>query len=83
MIVDEMRDALQEQYGLDDAVVDRAEFIYKTKIGNKGNEKDVRICDGNARLEGIIRTHDNSNLLAENSPSMTCKSRLDTAIETR
>ena len=41
MIVDEMRDALQEQYGLDDAVVDRVEFIYKTKIGNKGNEKDV------------------------------------------
>ena len=49
---------LQEVYGLDDAVIDRLEFVYKTKIGREGNTKEVRIDDIAAKLEGEIREHD-------------------------
>ena len=37
MTIDEMKEALQDQYMFDDAVIDRIVFIYKTKAGNKGN----------------------------------------------
>ena len=48
---------MQEQYALDDAIADRIEFIYKTKIGGRGNTKDVSITEG--ELRGMIRTEDN------------------------
>ena len=61
--VDELREVIQEQYALDDAVVDRIEFQYKTKIGNKGNSKMVSIFDGGSKLEGEIRTDDGKRQL--------------------
>ena len=36
MTLDEIRDVVQEMFDLEDAVVDRIEFTYKTKIGSKG-----------------------------------------------
>ena len=58
MSVDEIRDALQETYNLNDAVVESIEFLYKTKVGNKDNEKSVSICKCGAKLDGVIREHD-------------------------
>ena len=60
--VEEMRDSMQEQYALDDATVDRIEFIFKTKIGGRGNTKDVSISEG--ELTGEIRTEDSSAIPA-------------------
>ena len=46
-------------YCLEDAVVDRIEFIFQTKIGNKGNTKSVSIKEGSETLEGrTIRIQD-------------------------
>ena len=42
----EIRDSMQEQYALDDDIADRIEFIYNTKIGGRGNTKDVSITEG-------------------------------------
>ena len=58
MIVDETREALQEQYLLDNAVIDHTVFICNTKVGNKGNQKSVSISEENAKLEGLIRIED-------------------------
>ena len=60
--MDEMRELVQEAYLLDDAVVDRIEFQYSTKIGKKGNEKIVRINEGAQKLEGVIRVNDDPDI---------------------
>ena len=54
MAVDEMREALQEWYLPDDAVINRVVFICIMKVGNKSNKKRVSISEGNAKLEGLI-----------------------------
>ena len=59
MIADDLRDAIQSEYDLNDATIDRIEFIYLTKVGANGNEKSVRIFEGGEILEGTIRTEDN------------------------
>ena len=60
----EMRDTIQTEYALDDAIVDRIEFQFKTKVGNRGNNKVVRICEGYSKLEGVIRIHDDPAMLS-------------------
>ena len=58
-----MRILFDENYGLDDAIIDRLEFFYVTKIGNKGNMKDVRIEDVDDNISTLkIRRHDQSSL---------------------
>ena len=46
MTVNKLQDALQETYDLGNAIIDRIEFIYATKIGSKGNMKIVSISGG-------------------------------------
>ena len=59
MTVDELRNLVQLTYCLEDAVVDRIEFIFQTKIRNKGNTKSVSIKEGSETLEGrTIRIQD-------------------------
>ena len=50
--VDELQEAIQEQYVLDDNVADRIAFRYKPKIGSKGNSKMMSIFDGDSKLDG-------------------------------
>ena len=47
---------------MDDAIVDRIEFIYIIKIGSKGNTKNVSIGEGNKKLEGTIRENDDPSI---------------------
>ena len=44
MALDEMQLTLQEDYGLVNDV--QIEFVFKTKAGSNGNEKEVRINEG-------------------------------------
>lgn len=37
-------------YNLEDAIIDRLEFGYNTKIGNNGNRKYVRIEDDGSEV---------------------------------
>ena len=60
--VEDMKDLLQATYDLKDAVIERIEFQYKTKVGEKGNTKVVRISEAGARIEGIIREKDNPKI---------------------
>lgn len=60
MIVGKLRDSIQLQYALDDAVVDRIVFTYKTKIRNKGNTRWVSIIEYSCKLEGTIRIEDDA-----------------------
>ena len=60
--VEDMKDLLQATYDLDDAIIERIKFQYKTKVGEKGNTKVVRISEAGARIEGIIREKDNPNI---------------------
>ena len=46
--LEEIKSLFHDNYDLDDAVLDRLEFYYVTKIGNKGNNKDVRIEHGDS-----------------------------------
>ena len=57
-----------ETYDLDDAVIDRIEFLYNIKVGNKGDKKLVNMCEGSTKLEGVIREHDDP---AEPSRALT------------
>ena len=59
MIVNDLRDAIQLEYDLDDATIDCIKVIYSAKVGENGNKKSVRIFEGGERLEGTIRTEDN------------------------
>ena len=65
----EIRDIFYLNYELDDAIIDRLEFGYNTKIGNNGNEKYVRIEDDGSKLfTKKIRRMNDSNL-----PSLNLK----------
>ena len=52
----------KKSYELEDAVVERIEFTYKTKIGSKGNSKLVRIDQPMSKFDGIIRTNENASI---------------------
>ena len=86
MSLDEMRDAMKHHFALDDAVCDRIEFIYKTKIGRKGNTKEVRIKDGEAKLEGAIREEDDpvepSRPLTLNDLNVKVRHQIGDTVET-
>ena len=61
----EMKHTLYENYDLDEAVVDRLEFRFKTKIGHNGNCKLV-VTEDNEEMLHIykIRKNNNLNILA-------------------
>ena len=63
--VSEVKQLIYEYYDLEEAVVDRLELSYKTKIGKSGNEKLVVIEDDGRTLESCkIRKNDDSNIPA-------------------
>ena len=63
--LEEIKILFYDNYDLEDAVIDRLEFFYVTKIGNKGNVKDVRIEDGDDISSLKIRRNFRSNLPSE------------------
>ena len=61
--ISDLKVLFHDNYDLDDAVMDRLEFFYVTKIGNNGNTKDVRIEDTNENISTLkIRRNDKTNL---------------------
>ena len=56
------------EYVLDDAVVNRLSFYFKTFIGKQGNTKNVDIDDNKGMCDGTIRIDKDDNL-----PSRTLK----------
>jgi hypothetical protein len=54
MACEEVRLLIGEVFGLDDAIIDRLEFTYKTFIGASGHTKIVTIKDDQA-ISGLIR----------------------------
>ena len=63
--LEEIKSLFYDNYDLEDTVIDRLEFFYVTKIGNKGNKKDVRIEDGDNISLLKIRRNDGLNLPSE------------------
>ena len=64
--ISDMKHLFDESYELDDAVIDRLEFFYITKVGNIGNVKEVRIEDADENIGSLkIRRQDQSNLPSE------------------
>ena len=64
--VSDVKNLFHENYELENAVVDRLEFFYVTKIGNQGNTKDVRIEETDGNISTMkIRRHDESTLPSE------------------
>ena len=49
--VGEIRTEIQLMFNLDDAIVDRIKFSYKTKIGNKGNSRVVSLSNGDDKFK--------------------------------
>ena len=61
--ISDLKILFDENYDLENAVIDRLEFFYVTKIGNKGNTKEVRIEDVDTNISRLkIRRHEQSNL---------------------
>ena len=61
--VSEVNQVMYENYDLEEAIVDRLEFSYKTKIGKSGNDKLVVIQDDGRTLKSCkIRKNDDSNI---------------------
>ena len=59
----ELKNIFFQHYNLEDAVVDRLEFSFESKIGDKGNTKIVRIEDDGSMLDKYkIRRHGNKKL---------------------
>lgn len=48
--VADLKSTLYMNYDLDEATIDRLEFGFTTKVGNKGNTKWVRIEDDDKEL---------------------------------
>lgn len=61
----DLKGIFKETYALDEAIVDRLRFFYSTKIGNKGNTKDVKIEDDDLIATLKVRTHNDNNLPSE------------------
>ena len=61
--VSDLKQIMYYNYDLDEAIVERLEFCYKTKVGNKGNTKWIAINDDSSSI-GIqkIRIENDSNL---------------------
>ena len=70
MVVDKTSVSLQESYGLEDVAIECIEFQYKTKLGEKGNSKVVRISEAGVKLEGRIRENDDKTFLVVHLQSM-------------
>ena len=63
----ELKKILYENYDLEDAIVDRLEFGYTTKIGNKGNSKWVKIMDDDDVFISNLKIRRNDNSALPNS----------------
>ena len=67
IMVEDIRLFINETYCLEEAVADRLQFYYVTKIGNNGNTKKVVLDDDNSIFATfVIRTNDDRNILPRN-----------------
>ena len=63
LTVSELRQIFFKNYDLEEAIIDRLEFTFNTKVGRQGNTKNVRIGDDGETIDKLrIRKNDDSNL---------------------
>ena len=62
LTVSELKQIFYENYDLEEAIIDRLEFAFITKVGKQGNTKNVRIDDDGETVSILrIRRNDDSN----------------------